>query len=145
MCVKHNAVLHGALRRGELPPFSSAFLRKFLAYAKRRARCACWRKEGVSLLAILVRLIMASRAQSCRRLVCLSAWVPGLHQALRQLNAGEREDWPASSLPRCLVVLHLTVAAQRESRLLASEALGSSPCAAFYAQTCMHASAAALS
>ena len=38
MYVKHNAVLHGALRRGDTPPFSSAFLRKFLAYAKRRAR-----------------------------------------------------------------------------------------------------------
>ena len=38
MYVKHNAFLHGAWRQDCPPPFHSAFLRKYIAYIKRRTR-----------------------------------------------------------------------------------------------------------
>ena len=40
MYVKHNTLLHGPQRQDCPPPFHSAFLRKYIAYVKRRTRCS---------------------------------------------------------------------------------------------------------
>lgn len=40
MRVKYNRLLHGARRAGDPPPLTTAFLKKFIKYAKNRYQCA---------------------------------------------------------------------------------------------------------
>jgi DNA replicative helicase MCM subunit Mcm2 (Cdc46/Mcm family) len=43
--VKYNRLLHGARTRGAPEPLTTAFLKKFIKYAKNRYQCAPWRLQ----------------------------------------------------------------------------------------------------